>query len=115
VNEKSDLTAVVGYVRVSTGEQASSGYGLASQRDAIEAECARRGWELSQTLSDNGESGRDLNRPALRQALDLLASGPVTGLVVSKLDRLSRSVVDFATLLSWFTEGEKTLVALDWS
>jgi len=111
--EATEATAVIGYVRVSTGEQAEVGYGLAAQRAAVEIECDRRGWDLVQIFSDEGESGKDLDRPALREALEFIAIGNCAGMVVSKLDRLSRSVVDFATLLEWFTTGQKTLVALD--
>ena len=51
---------VVGYVRVSTEEQGVSGAGLAAQRKAIEAECARRGWQLDRIESDVlGSRGRE--------------------------------------------------------
>jgi len=40
-------------------------------------------------------------------------AGEVTGLVVAKLDRISRSVVDFGNLLAFFEDAEATLVALD--
>lgn len=107
-------TAVLGYVRVSTSEQATSGYGLAAQQAAIEQECQRRGWVLREIVRDEGKSGKSLERPGLRRALERIAAGEADGLVVSKLDRLSRSVVDFGTLLEWFThEAEATLVALD--
>lgn len=104
---------VVGYIRVSTRDQAEGGYGLAAQKDAIQKECDRRGWTLKALFSDEGESGKNLNRPALREALDYVASGEASGLAVSKLDRLSRSVADFAQLLAWFTDSRRTLIALD--
>ena len=49
---------VVGYVRVSTAEQADSGAGLDAQRAAIEAEAARRAWALVQMCEDVGMSGK---------------------------------------------------------
>jgi DNA invertase Pin-like site-specific DNA recombinase len=104
---------VVGYIRVSTADQAAEGYGLAAQSAAIESECERRDWRLKATFSDQGASGKTLDRPALTEALLLVASGEAVGLVVAKLDRLSRSVVDFATLLAWFTDSERMLLALD--
>ena len=48
---------VVGYIRVSTAEQADSGAGLEAQRAAIEAEALRRGWTLLRTFEDAGASG----------------------------------------------------------
>ena len=105
---------VLGYARVSTAEQARTGYGLAAQVAAIEAECDRRGWTLDETVRDEGESGGSLERRGLERALRAIACGDAEGLVVSRLDRLSRSVVDFARLMEWFEqEAEATLVALD--
>ena len=46
------LVNVIGYVRVSTEEQAESGAGMDAQRLAIEAECARRGWDLLRIEED---------------------------------------------------------------
>jgi len=105
--------SVLGYVRVSTAEQAEAGSGVHAQEDAIRSECARRGWVLAGIERDAGASGRDLARPGLRAALDQVAAGEVDGLIVSKLDRLSRSVIDFGTLLEWFEDAEASLVALD--
>lgn len=60
---------VVGYIRVSTEEQADSGAGLAAQRTAITAECERRGWRLLGVYEDAGASGKSLEgRPQLAEA-----------------------------------------------
>jgi DNA invertase Pin-like site-specific DNA recombinase len=104
---------MIGYARVSTTEQATSGLGLAAQRTAIEAEAQRRGWELMEIVTDEGASGKDLDRPGLLRALGLIAEGKADGLVAAKLDRISRSVVDFGMLLEWFQEHKAVLVALD--
>jgi DNA invertase Pin-like site-specific DNA recombinase len=89
----------VGYIRVSTDEQADSGLGLDAQRAAIEGEISRRGWDLVNVYTDTA-SGRSLTRrPGLEAALARLESGGASALVVSKLDRLSRSTKDFATLM----------------
>jgi DNA invertase Pin-like site-specific DNA recombinase len=103
---------VVGYVRVSTEEQGVSGAGLQAQRSAIVAECERRGWEILEVVEDVG-SGKDLKRPGIRAALDMLASGDASALVVAKLDRLSRSMVDFAKIMATAQEESWALVALD--
>jgi DNA invertase Pin-like site-specific DNA recombinase len=106
-------TRVLGYARVSTADQVETGHGLAAQEAAISQECATRGWELAEIVRDEGESGKTLDRAGLTHALQAIADGHATGLVVSKLDRLSRSVADFAALLEWFTAASSTLVALD--
>lgn len=105
---------VVGYIRVSTDEQAESGAGLAAQRAAIETECARRGWTLVAIYEDAGASGKSLDgRPQLAEALAAIESGQAAILVVSKLDRLSRSVSDAAGLLDRAQRRGWSLVALD--
>src|SRR4051794_5584393 len=95
---------VIGYARVSLAEQAANGYSLAAQEDAIRAACVQRGWELLEVVRDEGASGKSLDRPGMTRALAMIASGDAQGLIVAKLDRLSRSVVDFATLLGWFQD-----------
>jgi DNA invertase Pin-like site-specific DNA recombinase len=76
---------------VSTDEQADSGLGLDAQRAAIEGETTRRGWELVHVFTDTA-SGRSLSRrPRLDEALAMLESGGAAAMIVSKLDRLSRS------------------------
>jgi DNA invertase Pin-like site-specific DNA recombinase len=106
-------TRVLGYCRVSTSEQAASGLGLDAQRRAIELECERRGWQLAEIVADEGESGKSLDRPGLRRALQRLVRGEADVFMASRLDRVSRSVGDFAALLEWFSAAGLALVALD--
>lgn len=92
--------AVIAYLRVSTEEQVASGAGLDAQRATIAQECERRGVELAATYEDAGASGKSLGgRLALAEALHRLATGEASVLIVAKLDRLARSVADFATLV----------------
>lgn len=106
---------VVGYVRVSTAEQADSGAGLDAQRSAIDAEVKRRGWQLVEVFEDaNGVSGKSMsNRPGLQAALKEIERGEADGLIVAKLDRLSRSLLDFAALMARSRERGWSLIALD--
>jgi DNA invertase Pin-like site-specific DNA recombinase len=107
-------TRVVGYTRVSTAEQVESGGGLEAQRLAIAAECERRGWELAAIHEDAGASGKSMRgRPALAAALAAVESGEAAGIVVSKLDRLSRSLLDFAGIIARANKAGWNLVALD--
>jgi DNA invertase Pin-like site-specific DNA recombinase len=104
---------VVGYVRVSTIEQAHTGAGLEAQREAIVAEAKRRGWALVAVIEDAGCSAKDLRRPGVREALRVLETGEASALVVAKLDRLSRSMIDFTGLMQKAQKQGWALVALD--
>jgi DNA invertase Pin-like site-specific DNA recombinase len=105
-------TKVVGYARVSTEEQGAEGAGLEAQRQAIRSECARRGWKLDR-IEEDVLSGKTLKRPGLQRALDDCRAGEADGLVVAKLDRLSRSLIDFAGLLEDAKKRGYNVVALD--
>jgi len=104
---------VVGYVRVSTEEQAESGAGMEAQRQAIRSAARDRGWELVALFDDAGLSAATLVRPGLTAALSAVESGQAAALVVAKLDRLSRSLVDFAGLMERSRRRGWALVALD--
>lgn len=102
---------VVGYVRVSTAEQGRSGLGLEAQRQAIRVECERRGLELAAIREEVQSAGRTDNRPVLCELRAELRRGDV--LVVAKLDRLTRSLLDFADVLSEAQRRGWTLLVLD--
>jgi DNA invertase Pin-like site-specific DNA recombinase len=104
---------VLGYIRVSTEEQQRSGAGLLAQRKAITEECRRRGWELVDTIEDAGYSAKDLKRPGVQAALEMLKRREADGLVVAKLDRLSRSMLDFTGIMAKAQKQSWALVALD--
>jgi DNA invertase Pin-like site-specific DNA recombinase len=104
---------VIGYLRVSTEEQAVSGLGLTAQRAAIETECARRDLELLAVHTDPGLSGKSLSRPGLTAVLADLDVGRGSVLMVAKLDRLSRSVHDATGLLLRAERAGWGLIALD--
>lgn len=109
-----DHTRVVGYIRVSTEEQANSGLGLAAQREKIITECERRGWTLVEIFEDAGISGKSVTaRPGLALALAALDERRAGGIMVAKLDRLTRSLVDFANLMAQLQTAGWNLVALD--
>lgn len=90
---------VIGYVRVSTEEQATQGVSLAAQEQKLRAYADLYGHELVSVVVDGGQSAKTLNRPGLRQVLGALQAGEVEAVLVLKLDRLTRSVRDLGTLL----------------
>lgn len=89
----------IGYVRVSTEQQGASGAGLAAQRASVEAACTAKGWDVVEVVEDVA-SGKSLNRPGLAGALSRLDGGEADVLVAAKLDRVSRSVIDFCELVA---------------
>ncbi|WP_244332104.1 recombinase family protein [Gordonia polyisoprenivorans] len=106
-----EAKVMIGYVRVSTEEQADSRLGIQAQEAALHAEAARRGWELT-ILRDEGLSGSQVN-PGLRSALAQLSAGLADGLVVTKLDRLARSVVHAAEIMERARTQRWSLIMLD--
>ncbi len=104
---------VIGYARVSTDAQADLGVGLVAQESAIRDEAHRRGWDLVSLYCDI-RSGRSMNgRNGLSDAVTAIEAGEADALVVAKLDRLSRSLIDFAQLMQRSRRKGWSLVALD--
>ena len=88
------------YLRVSTSEQALSGLGLDAQRVTVAAYAERKGLTVVGEYCDEGISAKYLTgRPAALAALEAVRGGKAAGLLVAKMDRLSRSVVDGAGLM----------------
>lgn len=82
------------YVRVSTEEQARHGVSLDAQEEQARRYCELHGLELDEVLRDEGQSGKDMDRPAMRVLLDRVSRGAVKAVVVYRLDRVSRSTMD---------------------
>jgi DNA invertase Pin-like site-specific DNA recombinase len=89
----------VGYVRVSTDEQAREGISLDNQKAKIQTYCELNDLELTGILEDAGKSGKDLNRKGAQALIDLVKARKVDAVVVYKLDRLSRRVKDTLTIM----------------
>lgn len=86
---------------------------MEAQELAIRAECDKRGLALLDVYSDLGKSAKDLHRPALQKALSGLQEGRGDVLMVSRLDRLSRSVRDASEVMDTAERQGWALVALD--
>jgi DNA invertase Pin-like site-specific DNA recombinase len=104
---------VIAYLRVSTSEQADSGLGLEAQRATITQHASHKDWTIVEWCVDAGTTGKHMDRPGLTHALSLLRRKEADCLVVSKLDRVSRSVVDFAHLLDTSRREAWSFVAID--
>lgn len=89
----------LGYVRVSTGEQAKEGFSLDVQEKRVRAYCEAKGWDLVRIYRDEGVSAKSLDRPALHELFGALKAKEADALVVMKLDRLTRSMRDLQGLI----------------
>lgn len=90
---------VVGYIRVSTAKQEESGLSLSAQENKIRQYCDLYDLDLVEVIVDAGESAKSLNRDGIQRAIKLLKDKTVSGLVVTKLDRLTRSIRDLNVLI----------------
>lgn len=100
---------VYGYVRVSTDDQENS---LANQMETLRADAVRRGLTIEHIFVDEDVSAYDVqlrDRPAGKKLWDILDSGDTV--LLCKLDRVFRSVVDESTTLRcWHSRGVRTLL-----
>src|SRR3712207_2813727 len=78
------------YARVSTEEQARSGYSLAQQLEALREYAAREGYEVLEEVVDPGHSGASLERPGMDRVRDLVAAGGVAVVLAQDRDRFAR-------------------------
>jgi site-specific DNA recombinase len=99
VNEDGNRMGTIGYVRVSTDEQAREGISLESQRAKIAAYCNLNDLELTEIIEDAGKSGKDLNREGIQSLVGEIKARRIDAVVVYKLDRLSRKVRDTLSLM----------------
>ena len=109
-----DNLVAITYLRVSTEQQATSGLGIEAQRDRTTGYAISKGWQNVEIV-DNAVSGTitPKDRPGLSQALKQLDRGSANVLIVSSLDRLSRSVRDVLDLADRARRNDWSLAVLD--
>src|SRR5258707_1091656 len=105
------------YTRKSSEEGLEQNYNsLLAQREACEAfvkSQAGEGWRLVKTAYDDGGfSGGTMERPALQQLLKEIREGKIDVVVVYKVDRLTRSLADFARIVELFDAHRVSFVAV---
>ena len=106
------MPGTVAYVRVSTEKQAEKGFSLEVQTEKVRAMAVVQGVELAEVIVDRGESAKSLDRPGMARLLDLVAAKAIDRVIVAKLDRLTRSVKDLASLLEQFEKRKVALVSV---
>jgi len=102
----------VGYVRVSTEKQAEAGLSLEAQTAKIQAMAGLEDVALLEVIVDAGESARSLQRPGMARLLALVDARAIDRVIVAKLDRLTRSIVDLALFLQRCERKDVALVSV---
>lgn len=105
------------YTRKSTEKGLEQDFNsLDAQREACEAYIASQrheGWVcLSECYDDGGFSGGNMDRPALRKLIQDIKNGRVDAIVVYKIDRISRSLLDFAKLMELFEQHNVSFTSI---
>jgi DNA invertase Pin-like site-specific DNA recombinase len=75
------------------------------------AVCTANGWEIYKEYYDKGYSGKDINRPEFQKLLKDIEHGYIKRVIVYRLDRISRSITDFANLLNFFGKYDVTFIS----
>jgi site-specific DNA recombinase len=112
VNRHGPRRAVL-YARVSTEEQARSGYSLAQQLEALREHAVREGYEIIEEVEDPGYSGASLERPGLDRVRDLVAAGGAALVLAQDRDRFAREPAHHYLLKREFEERGCKLKALN--
>jgi DNA invertase Pin-like site-specific DNA recombinase len=102
---------LIGYVRVGPMEPRAERPRLDTQRQAIAAAAAERGWDLV-GVEEDVRSGRTRRRPGLRRALAACRAGEADGVLVAHLDRLTYDVAHLAELVKEAVRDGFAIVAL---
>src|SRR5215211_6892218 len=101
------------YARVSTDEQARSGYSLAQQIEALREHAAREGYEVLEEVVEPGQSGASLERPGMDCVRDLVAAHDVSVVLAQDVDRISREPWHYEYLRSWLADHGTQLRTLE--
>jgi len=107
------MTKAIGYIRVSTQEQATNGVSLDAQASKIRAYASLYDIELLDIIVDAGVSAKSLKRDGLQNALQMLDTGLADALIIFKLDRLTRNVSDWNTLIADYFTSKALLSVSD--
>ena len=102
----------IGYTRVSTAEQADGRISLDAQRRRIEGQAAAQEYDLVEVIEDPGFSAKNTKRPGLARLMALVESGAADVVIITKLDRLSRNVVDLNLMVESLAKHDVGLVSL---
>ena len=101
------------YIRVSSDRQAKEGESLAEQEATLQAYCNFRDIAITAIYKEEGRSGKDTNRPQFQRMIKDCQLGKIDTVIVKKVDRLSRSLIDFEKTIKFFEDNNVNLISLN--
>lgn len=101
------------YSRVSTAGQADDGLSLAMQERRMRDYARLYRLQVAAVVRDDGFSGKSLQRPGVEEIQRMIDAGVIQGVVVLKLDRLTRSVRDFVNMVAEFEQAGISLFSVE--
>jgi site-specific DNA recombinase len=110
--EKTKNNQAVAYARVSTGKQADEGVSLDAQEAKLRQAAHDRNLELIDVIVDAGVSGKDMDRPGMSRLLEMVRRHEVGYVIIPKLDRLGRSVLDILQTIEMFRDHDVQLLSI---
>ena len=100
------------YIRVSTARQAKEGDSLDEQETELKKFCEYRGFQIRNIYIEPGRSGGTANRPKYQKLLKDIKANRVNAVVVKKIDRLSRSLLDFESFMRLAQEHNVEFISI---
>lgn len=107
-----DKLKVSTYIRVSTGRQAREGDSLEEQESELKKFCEYKNYLIHKMHIERGRSAKDTNRPEYQKLLEEIKEKKVNAVVVKKLDRLSRSLLDFEDFMQIAQKNDVEFISL---
>lgn len=92
------------YIRVSTDEQVKHGYSIKAQKDKLVNFAQIKEWNIYKIYIDEGVSGKNLNRPKVKELINDVKNKSINNILVYKIDRLTRSTKDLIELIEMFSK-----------
>ena len=100
------------YIRVSTDRQAKEGDSLEEQESELRKFCDYRNYQIHKVFIERGKSGGNTNRPEYQKLVKDIDNKKINAVVVKKLDRLSRSLLDFEQLMTKLQDNDVEFISL---
>ncbi len=100
------------YIRVSTGHQVKEGNSLEAQENELKKYCEYKGYKIRKTLIERGKSAGNTKRPEYQMLLTDVKEQKINAVIVKKLDRLSRSLLDFESFMKLAQENNVEFISI---